>query len=54
MEIRHVSSPNIASLTQSSAPENDGSGDAAKVAELESRLAAQLTEMERLQVGGAI
>lgn len=35
---------------QSSAPENDGSVDAAKMAELESRLTAQLTEMETLKV----
>lgn len=45
----------LTSLTrfpQSSYPENDGSIDAAKMAELESRLAAELTETERLRVRG--
>lgn len=37
---------------QSSNPENGGSIDAAKMAELESRLAAELTETERLRVRG--
>lgn len=44
----------LAHSHQSSAPENEGSADAAKMAELESRLAAQLTEMETLRVRGRV
>lgn len=44
----------LAHFHQSSAPESDGSVDAAKMAELESRLAAQLTEIETLRVRGTI
>lgn len=42
----------ITRFPQSSNPENDRSIDAAKMAELESRLAAELTETERLRVRG--
>lgn len=44
----------LAHFHQSSAPENDGSVDAAKMAELESRVATQLSGMETLKVRGTI
>lgn len=43
-----------APFPQSSITENNGTTDAAKVAELESRLAAQLSETERLKVRGMV
>lgn len=53
-DVRFSELTRLAHFHQSSAPEDDGSVDAAKMAELESRLAAQLTEMETLKVRGTV